>query len=97
MRAKTTICSGFSSTSMGISRPLALDFFHLAVAQDFFKKHSFVCDVLVNDPQAVVAGGQNEGFAQLAEGFERAEMVEGGGGLLGFDEGRLPRRQLNLP
>src|ERR1039458_2200138 len=39
---------------------LALDAFHLAVAEDLLKKHSFVCNVLVDDPQSIVSGGQNE-------------------------------------
>ncbi len=71
----------------GHQQALALHVFHLAVAQDFFKKHPFVCNVLIDDPQAVVAGGQNERFAQLAERLERAQMVEAAGRLLGFNQG----------
>ncbi len=67
---------------------LALDALYLAIAQDLLKKHPFVCNVLVDDPQSIVAGGQNEGFPQLPEGFKRSETVEAGGGLLGFNQGR---------
>ena len=66
---------------------LALDAFHLAVTEDLLKKHSFVCNVLIDDPQSVVSGGQNEGFTQLAERLEGAKTVEGIGGLFGLDEG----------
>src|ERR1035437_488734 len=48
--------------------------------------------MLVDDPQAVVAGGQNEGLAQLPQRPERAQVVEVGGGLLGLDQGRFRRR-----
>ena len=71
----------------GHQQALALNALDLAVTQDLFKKHSFVCNMLIDDPQAVVAGGQNERFPELAERFERAEVVEIGGGLLGFDQG----------
>ena len=64
-----------------------MDAFHLAVAEDLLKKHSLVCNVLVDDPQSIVTGSQNEGVPQLAERLERAKAVEGIGGLLGFNEG----------
>ena len=47
--------------------------------------------MLVDDPQAVFAGGQNEGLAQLAQRTQRAQLVQVGGGLLGLDQGRLRR------
>ena len=71
---------------------LALHLFYLAVAQDLLKKHPFVCNVLIDDPQAVVAGGQDERLAQLSEGFERAQPVQTAGRLLSFDLGRCRRR-----
>ena len=43
--------------------------------------------MLVDDPQSIVACGQNERLAQLPERLERAQVVEAGGGLLGFDQG----------
>ena len=55
---------------------LALNALHVALAQDFLKKHPFVCNMLVDDPQAIVSRGQNERLAQLAEGFQRAQPVE---------------------
>jgi hypothetical protein len=66
---------------------LALDALHLAVPEDLLEKHPFVCNVLIDDPQSVVSGGQNEGFAQLAERLEGAEAVKGIGGLFGFNQG----------
>ena len=47
--------------------------------------------MLVDDPQSVVAGGQNERLAQLPQRAQRAQMVEVGGGLLGLDQGRFRR------
>ena len=35
---------------------LALDAFHLAFAEDFLEKHPLVCNVLIDDPQAIVSG-----------------------------------------
>ena len=87
MRAKTTICSGLQLHQQRHEQALALDAFHLAVPEDLLKKHPFVCNMLVDDPQSIVAGGQNEGLAKLAERLERAETVEGGGCLFGFDQG----------
>ena len=43
--------------------------------------------MLVDYPQAVVAGGQNEGLPQLAERTQRAQVIEVGGSLFGFDLG----------
>jgi hypothetical protein len=37
-----------------------------------------VGDVLVDDPEAVVVDGEDEGVAQLAERLERAQAVEVG-------------------
>ncbi len=66
---------GFELDQQGHQQALALDFLDLAVAQNFFKKNTFVCHMLVDDPQAVVAGGQDEGLAQLAEGPQRARWL----------------------
>ena len=73
----------------GHQQALALHLFHLAIAQNFFKKHSLVCHMLVDYPQAVVAGGQNERLAQLAQRAQGAQMIEVGGGLFGFNLGGL--------
>ena len=54
---------------------LALDAFGVAVAQDLFEEHALVGDVLVDDPEAFFVGGEDEGVAELAEGFERGECV----------------------
>ena len=70
---------------MGISNLCRCTCSTCAVAQDFFKKHPFVCNMLVDDPQAVLAGGQNKRLAQLPQRLERAQMVQIGRGLLSFD------------
>ncbi len=61
---------------------LALDLLGVAFAEDFFEEDALVGDVLVDDPEAFFVGGEDEGVAELAEGFERGEGVEGVG-LLG--------------
>ncbi len=76
---------GLEFDQHGHEESLALDMLHLAVAKNLFKEHALVCHMLVDNPQAVFAGGQNEGLAQLAEGPKRTEVVENGGGLFGFD------------
>ena len=43
--------------------------------------------MLVNDPQAVVAGGQNERLTQLPQGLERAKVVQVDGCLFGLNLG----------
>ena len=50
-----------------------------ALAEDFFEEDALVGDVLVDDPEAFVVGGEDEGVADLAEGFEGGEGVEGVG------------------
>ena len=65
----------FQLDQQGHQQPLALHLFHLAVAQNFFKKHPFMCHMLVDDPQSVLAGGQDEGFAQLAQRLQRAKWL----------------------
>src|ERR1035437_4688199 len=42
--------------------------------------------MLVNNPQSVVAGGQNERFAQLRQRAEGAQLVQVGGCLFGFHQ-----------
>ena len=71
----------------GHEEALALDAFHLAFAEDLLKKHPLVCNVLVDDPQAIVSGSEDEGVPQLAQWLEGAKAVEGIGGLFGFNEG----------
>jgi len=63
---------------------LAFDALSLALAEDFFEEHALVGDMLIDDPEAFVVGGEDEGLAQLAEGFERGKGVEGGCGLAAF-------------
>ena len=46
---------------------LALNVFDLASAEDLLKKHTFVCDVLVDDPEAFFVDGEDERVAELAE------------------------------
>ena len=58
---------GLQLHQQGHQQPLPLHFFHLAVAQNFFKKNPFVGHMLVDNPQAVLAGGQNERLAQLPQ------------------------------
>ena len=57
---------------------LALDGLGFALAENFFKEDALVGDVLVDDPEAFFVRGQNEGVAELAEGFEGGEGVEAG-------------------
>ena len=45
--------------------------------------------MLVNNPQTIVAGSQNERRAQLSQRPERAKVVEVGRGLFGLDQGRF--------
>src|ERR1035438_2886030 len=47
--------------------------------------------MLVDYPQTVGSGGQNERFAQLPQRVERAYLVEVGGGLLSLDQSRFSR------
>jgi len=39
---------------------LALNLLHIPIPQNFFKKNSFMGHMLVNNPQSVLARGQNE-------------------------------------
>ena len=71
----------------GHQQALALDLLYLAIAQNLFKKHSFVCHMLVDDPEAILSGGQDEGLAKLSQRPQGAELVEVGGSLFGFDLG----------
>ena len=61
---------------------LALDLLGVALAEDFFEEDALVGYVLVDDPEAFFVGGEDEGVAELAEGFEGGEGGEGVG-LLG--------------
>ena len=62
---------------------LALDFFYASLAKDLFKKDTLVGYVLVDDPETLFVGGEDEGVAELAEGFEGGQGVEGGLGFVG--------------
>ena len=53
----------------------ALDF---ALAQNFFKQHAFVGDVLIDDPEALVVHRKNKRLAQLAQRLERCQRIEAG-------------------
>ncbi len=71
----------------GHQEPLALHVFYIPLAQDLFEQDALVGDVLVDDPESVFAGGQNERLAELAECLQRPQMIEVLGGLLGLDLG----------
>ena len=60
---------------------LAFDALSLALAEDFLEEDALVGDMLIDDPEAFVVGGEDEGFAELAQRFEGGEGVEGGGRL----------------
>jgi len=60
---------GFELDEQRHEEALALHFFNLAGAKNFFKKNALVGDVLVDYPQAVLAGGQDERLAKLAKRF----------------------------
>jgi len=55
---------------------LALDALDLAVVEDFLEQNALVGDVLIDDPEAIFARSEDEGFSELAEGSERAQMIE---------------------
>ena len=58
---------------------LALDLLGVAFAEDFFEEDALVGYVLVDDPETFFVGGEDEGVAELAEGFEGGERGEGVG------------------
>ena len=60
---------GFQLDKQGHEEALALNFLDLAGAKNFFKKNALVGHVLVDYPQTVFAGGQDEGLAELAKGL----------------------------
>jgi hypothetical protein len=62
---------------------LALDLFGVALAEDLFEEDALVGYVLVDDPEALFVGGEDEGVAELAERLEGGEGVEGVGLLRG--------------
>lgn len=66
---------------------LALDLLHLPVAEDLLKKHSFVCNMLVDDPETILTGGQDERITELAQGLECGKVVEIDGCPFGFNLG----------
>ena len=74
-----TIWAGVKVDEQRHEKALALDALDLAVAEDLFEEDALVSDVLIDDPEAFVVDGEDEGVAELAEGSERGEGVEGGG------------------
>ncbi len=58
---------------------LALHLLGFALAEDFFEEDALVGDVLVDDPEALFVGGEDEGIAELAERLEGGEGGEGVG------------------
>jgi len=55
---------------------LTLGAFGTAFAENLLEEDALVGDVLIDDPEAFVVRGKDEGIAQLAEGFEGGEGVE---------------------
>ena len=78
MRGEGDHLRGQEIDQQGHEQALALDLFGVALAQDLFKEDALVGDVLVDDPEAFVVDGEDEGVAQLAEGLEGGERAEGG-------------------
>jgi len=68
-------------------KALALNLFHLAVAEDLLEENALVGYVLVDDPEAFVVDGEDEGVAKLAEGTECSESVESPCFGIGFECG----------
>jgi hypothetical protein len=66
-------------------KALTLDALNLAVAENLFEENTLVGDVLVDNPQAFVVDGENEGVAELAERTERGEGIEGTGFGVGLE------------
>ena len=62
----------------GHEETLTLHLLGLPFAEDLFKQDALMGDMLVDDPEALVVRGKDEGVAHLAEGLERGEGVEGG-------------------
>src|SRR6202008_640061 len=52
---------------------LALNVFGSALLQDSFEQHTFVGNMLVDDPKALVIDGKDERLANLAQWFERTQ------------------------
>ena len=72
----------------GHEEALALDLFGVALAEDFFEEDALVGYMLVDDPETLFVGGEDEGVAELAQRLEGGEGVEGvglfwGGGFVG--------------
>ena len=77
----------------GHEEALTLHLLGVAIAQDFFEEDAFVGYVLVDEPEALFVGGEDERVPQLAEGFEGGErgegigLLRGGGFVSGFGLG----------
>ena len=48
---------------------LALDLFGVALAEDLFEEDALVGDVLIDDPEALFVGGEDEGVVELTKGL----------------------------
>ena len=53
----------FEFHQQGHEQSLALNVFNFAFSEDLLEKHTFVCDMLIDDPEAVFSGGEDKGFA----------------------------------
>ena len=60
-------------------KTLALNLFSVALSEDLFEEDALVGDMLIDDPEAFFIGGEDEGIAELAEGFEGGKCGQGVG------------------
>lgn len=75
------LLAGGESDNHGHQKCLLFNAAGGALAEHLFKENAFVGDVLVNDPEAIAAGGEDKAFVELAEGAEVLEDVEGVNGI----------------
>jgi hypothetical protein len=54
----------------GHEKALTFDTLGLALAENSFEENALVGDVLIDDPEAFIVGGEDKGFAELAQRFE---------------------------
>ena len=62
----------FELDQQGHEQALALNLFDFAGAKEPLKQNALVGDVLVDDPEAVLARGQDEGLAEWPRGLRPA-------------------------
>ena len=55
---------------------MALDLFHLALAQDSFEQDSLVRHMLIDNPQTLLVHRQDEGIAQLSQRPQRSQATQ---------------------